>query len=466
MPQAIAMQVPVTAAATPTAAVALATTGSATGKTPVFAGLLSQLGRIALPSTPSAGLQAGAADANTPADAGQRAAQRAPPGRLLLNQAPSTSEPAHLANQAPPISEPAFPAAPPSALPSTSVPAFPATPLSVPTPDLPAVPLTVPAQPAPGSLPRQRLTVAGHSSSAREPAAAAALANDAGAAAGTAPAPTPLPAIPTPANTPEPPRQTPAHSRAEGPRLEGMAPKPGSAASEPSGNHIAPDPLASAGLTSTMAASPAWSSAPVAASATEAGASAVQSVLATTQSLASAGPVHLPSPADTVPAPQPDSGTAAPAQQVSAALVSLAHAPDGGQRMTLRLEPAELGLVEIRINRPADAPAQVDITVQRLETMTLLLRDQPQLQRALDQAGVPADGRTLTLHVAAPETAASTGSVNSGTASSADPGQNGGNGAGARSAGQGRAGDAADQDNDDTPTPLARWLRAGLDITA
>jgi hypothetical protein len=134
--------------------------------------------------------------------------------------------------------------------------------------------------------------------------------------------------------------------------------------------------------------------------------------------------------------------------------------------MTLRLEPAELGVVQIRIDRPADAPAQVQITVQRPETMTLLLRDQPQLQRALDQAGVPADGRTLTLHVAAPEPAASTGSVNSGTATSADPGQNGGNGAGARSGGQGRAGDAADQDNDDTPTPLARWLRAGLDITA
>lgn len=135
--------------------------------------------------------------------------------------------------------------------------------------------------------------------------------------------------------------------------------------------------------------------------------------------------------------------------------------------MTLRLEPAELGLVQIRINRPADAPAQVEITVQRPETLTLLLRDQPQLQRALDQAGVPADGRSLTLHVAAPEPAASTGSsASSGAATSADPGQNGGNGAGTRSGGQGRAGDAADQDQDDTPTPLARWLRAGLDITA
>jgi hypothetical protein len=88
------------------------------------------------------------------------------------------------------------------------------------------------------------------------------------------------------------------------------------------------------------------------------------------------------------------------------------------------------------------------------------------LQRALDQAGVPADGRSLILHVAAPESTGSPGSVHLGAAASADPGQNGGNGAGGRSGGQGQSGDAADQDQDDTATPLPRWLRAGLDITA
>ena len=46
MPQAIAMQLPVTAAATPPAAMALASTGNVPGKTPLFAGVLLRLGRV------------------------------------------------------------------------------------------------------------------------------------------------------------------------------------------------------------------------------------------------------------------------------------------------------------------------------------------------------------------------------------------------------------------------------------
>ena len=81
----------------------------------------------------------------------------------------------------------------------------------------------------------------------------------------------------------------------------------------------------------------------------------------------------------------------------------MAHAPDGTQRLTLRLDPPELGHVQIRIDRPPDAPARVEITVEKPETLTLLLRDQPQLQRALDQAGVPPDGRSVTFHIATAE---------------------------------------------------------------
>ncbi len=94
---------------------------------------------------------------------------------------------------------------------------------------------------------------------------------------------------------------------------------------------------------------------------------------------------------------------AAPAAQIAPALVSLVAHADGTQRLTMRLDPPELGQVQIRIERPPDAPARVDITVEKPETLTLLLRDQPQLQRALDQAGVPPDGRSVTFHVATPE---------------------------------------------------------------
>ncbi len=95
-------------------------------------------------------------------------------------------------------------------------------------------------------------------------------------------------------------------------------------------------------------------------------------------------------PATTSPGPT----VAAPTEHNAPVLVSTAHGPDGAQRLTVRLDPPELGHVQIRIDRPTEAPARVEITVERAETLTLLLRDQPQLQRALDAAGVPAEGRS------------------------------------------------------------------------
>ena len=83
--------------------------------------------------------------------------------------------------------------------------------------------------------------------------------------------------------------------------------------------------------------------------------------------------------------------------------MSLGHTPDGATQLTVRLDPPELGHVEVRIDRLSDAGARVEITVEKAETLTLLLRDQQQLQHALDQAGVPADGRSVTFHIASPE---------------------------------------------------------------
>jgi hypothetical protein len=148
----------------------------------------------------------------------------------------------------------------------------------------------------------------------------------------------------------------------------------------------------------------------------------------------------------------------------------MAHAPDGTQRLTLRLDPPELGHVQIRIDRPADAPARVDITVERTETLTLLLRDQPQLQRALDQAGVPPDGRSVTFHVAATEAGArydgGPGSGGTGTGSSATGDASYG---ASHQGGRPARGGFADTDDTNTDFTLAAapgWVRAGLDITA
>ena len=162
--------------------------------------------------------------------------------------------------------------------------------------------------------------------------------------------------------------------------------------------------------------------------------------------------------------------TASAASQVAPALVSLAHAPDGAQRLTLRLDPPELGQVQIRIERPQDAPARVEITVERQETLTLLLRDQPQLQRALDQAGIPADGRSVTFHmtIAEPAPRSDSAPLLSSGAGLAGQAGNGSDGAWRQGGNlQHQASNAVDDtDTEFTPAALPTWLSAGLDITA
>ncbi len=136
----------------------------------------------------------------------------------------------------------------------------------------------------------------------------------------------------------------------------------------------------------------------------------------------------------------------------------------------MRLEPPELGHVEIRIDRPTDAPARVDITVERTETLTLLLRDQPQLQRALDQAGVPPEGRSVTFHVAAPETAAPRSEPAVPQPMSYAAGGltgDGSNGTSRQGNGPGNFAGASDgAETDVLPMDAPVWVRAGLDITA
>lgn len=183
--------------------------------------------------------------------------------------------------------------------------------------------------------------------------------------------------------------------------------------------------------------------------------------------------VHTP----TTPAATPGTSHPSPAAQITPALVSMSHAPDGAQRLTMKLEPPELGQVHIQIDRPTDdAPARVAISVERPETLQLLLRDQPQLQRALDQAGVPAEGRSITFHVTAPEPAArtETAMAPAPTGSSAAMGGDFSHSASrqdgrpARPEPEAGASGVAD-DNEDfgaiAVTPM-RWRRAGLDITA
>jgi flagellar hook-length control protein FliK len=103
-----------------------------------------------------------------------------------------------------------------------------------------------------------------------------------------------------------------------------------------------------------------------------------------------------------VPAlPPPGSSAAAgnPVQQVAPVVIALAHAPQQGGRVTVTLQPEQLGRVEIHLHQQPDAGASVHLIAERPETLALLQRDAGQLDRALGQAGitVPQGGLSFAL---------------------------------------------------------------------
>jgi hypothetical protein len=138
--------------------------------------------------------------------------------------------------------------------------------------------------------------------------------------------------------------------------------------------------------------------------------------------------------------------------------------------MTLHLRPTELGAVQIRIDRAHDMPARVDIAVQEPRTLALLVRDEARLSHTLDQAGVPREGRVLTIHLAGPDAAVQTSTLSNQSPNNSFPS---GTGSGNPGPGGGSARQSADtrqtgqDDVSSTQSEIrAPWRRAGLDITA
>ena len=112
-------------------------------------------------------------------------------------------------------------------------------------------------------------------------------------------------------------------------------------------------------------------------------------------------PMAPAAPASPTALPLPSPPTT-PMQQVMPAVASVAAAPrDGAPHvLTIRLDPVELGRVQVRIEQAADGPARVSLVAERPQTLQLLQQDQPQLHRALDLAGVPAEGRVIQFQLA------------------------------------------------------------------
>ena len=152
------------------------------------------------------------------------------------------------------------------------------------------------------------------------------------------------------------------------------------------------------------------------------------------------------------------------ASQVGPALASFAAsaAHSGGpQNMVIRLDPMELGRVQVRIECSPDGSARVDLVVERPDTLLLLLRDQPHLHRALDLAGVPSADRTLQFHLTPPGAT---------TPNATAPQPNGEYGPGQQRPGQPRSNRSPNSGavflTDDPTTRPTASRRAGVDITA
>jgi flagellar hook-length control protein FliK len=79
--------------------------------------------------------------------------------------------------------------------------------------------------------------------------------------------------------------------------------------------------------------------------------------------------------------------TNAPVPMSGLALEIAASAHSGKSRFEIRLDPADLGRIDVRIDVDRNGQVTSHLTVEKPETLSMLRQDAPQLQRALDDAG-------------------------------------------------------------------------------
>jgi len=82
-----------------------------------------------------------------------------------------------------------------------------------------------------------------------------------------------------------------------------------------------------------------------------------------------------------------------PAQQAVPMVVGLATGPGGA--LSLTLEPKALGRIEVTVSRDEAGHTSIEVRADRTETLGLLMRDGAVLERALDDAGMNAENRSL-----------------------------------------------------------------------
>lgn len=105
-------------------------------------------------------------------------------------------------------------------------------------------------------------------------------------------------------------------------------------------------------------------------------------------------PPASPSSASAAPASQhPPQPPATPAMQVGLSIGKAAA--EGRQRFTLRLDPPELGRIDVKLEMGGEGHLRAVIRADSRETLELLQRDARHLERALTDAGVKTDSGSL-----------------------------------------------------------------------
>ncbi len=119
------------------------------------------------------------------------------------------------------------------------------------------------------------------------------------------------------------------------------------------------------------------------------------------QNLGVNAPVHHAAPTQSTAAANAAAAAAptpAPAATVPVAGLAVeiaAQSNAGRNRFEIRLDPPELGRIDVRLEIDGDGHVKSRLIVERSETLDMLRRDAPQLERALQQAGLKTSDNAL-----------------------------------------------------------------------
>jgi flagellar hook-length control protein FliK len=89
---------------------------------------------------------------------------------------------------------------------------------------------------------------------------------------------------------------------------------------------------------------------------------------------------------------RPNDAATAPVPIAEVAVTLAAQAQSGKNRFEIRLDPPELGRIDVQLNVDGSGSVSSRLVVERPDTLNLLIRDAPQLQRALQDAGLNTAG--------------------------------------------------------------------------